>query len=59
MGPPEKTRHLVVRNLQAVLAPSWSMHFGVATRRYAFVWSMGGENQEFEDMQAVDVGQLR
>jgi len=59
MGPPEKTRHLVVRNLQAVLAPSWSMHFGVATCRYAFVWSMGGENQEFEDMQAVDVGQLR
>lgn len=59
MGPPEKTRHLVVRNLQAVLAPSWSMHFGVATGRYAFVWSMGGENQEFEDMQAVDVGQLR
>ncbi|OFV80839.1 MAG: 5-dehydro-4-deoxy-D-glucuronate isomerase [Acidobacteria bacterium RBG_13_68_16] len=59
MGPPENTRHLVVRNLQAVLAPSWSMHFGVATGRYAFVWSMGGENQEFEDMQAVDVGRLR
>jgi 4-deoxy-L-threo-5-hexosulose-uronate ketol-isomerase len=59
MGPPEQTRHLVVRNLQAVLAPSWSMHFGVATARYAFVWSMGGENQEFEDMQAVDVGRLR
>jgi 4-deoxy-L-threo-5-hexosulose-uronate ketol-isomerase len=59
MGPPEKTRHLVVRNLQAVLAPFWSMHFGVATARYAFVWSMGGENQEFEDMQAVDVARLR
>jgi len=59
MGPPEKTRHLVVRNLQAVLAPSWSMHFGVATGCYAFVWSMGGENQEFEDMQAVDVGRLK
>jgi 4-deoxy-L-threo-5-hexosulose-uronate ketol-isomerase len=59
MGPPEKTRHLVVRNLQAVLSPSWGMHFGVATGRYAFVWSMGGENQEFEDMQAVDVTRLR
>ena len=59
MGPPEQTRHLVVRNLQAVLSPSWSMHFGVATSRYAFVWSMGGENQVFEDMQAVDGGQLR
>jgi 4-deoxy-L-threo-5-hexosulose-uronate ketol-isomerase len=59
MGPTEKTRHLIVRNLQAVLAPSWSMHFGVATARYAFVWSMGGENQEFEDMQGVDLGKLR
>ena len=59
MGPPEQTRHLIVRNLQAVLAPSWSMHFGVATGRYAFVWSMGGENQEFEDMQGVDPGVLR
>jgi 4-deoxy-L-threo-5-hexosulose-uronate ketol-isomerase len=59
MGPPEHTRHLIVRNLQAVLAPSWSMHFGVATSRYAFVWSMGGENQEFEDMQGVDIDRLR
>ncbi len=59
MGPPEDTRHLVVRNLQAVLSPSWSVHFGAATGRYAFVWSMGGENQEFEDMQAVDVDTLR
>jgi 4-deoxy-L-threo-5-hexosulose-uronate ketol-isomerase len=59
MGPPENTRHLVVRNLQAVLSPSWSMHFGVATGRYAFVWSMGGENQEFEDMQGVEADRLR
>jgi 4-deoxy-L-threo-5-hexosulose-uronate ketol-isomerase len=59
MGPLEETRHLVVRNLQAVLSPSWSMHLGVATSRYAFVWSMGGENQEFEDMQAVDLARLR
>lgn len=59
MGPPEKTRHLIVRNLQAVLAPSWSMHFGVATGRYAFVWSMGGENQVFEDMQVAETARLR
>lgn len=59
MGPAEHTRHLVVRNLQAALAPSWSMHFGVATSHYAFVWAMGGENQEFEDMQSVDVDRLR
>lgn len=59
MGPPEKTRHLVVRNLQAVLSPSWSVHFGAATSRYAFVWSMGGENQEFEDMQIMELDRLR
>jgi len=59
MGPPESTRHVVVRDLQAVLSPPWSMHFGAATSRYAFVWSMGGENQEFEDMQAVELETLR
>jgi 4-deoxy-L-threo-5-hexosulose-uronate ketol-isomerase len=58
MGPPEKTRHLVVRGGQAVLSPPWSVHFGAATRRYAFVWSMGGENQQFEDMQTVELGRL-
>jgi 4-deoxy-L-threo-5-hexosulose-uronate ketol-isomerase len=59
MGPPEATRHLVVRNRQAVLSPPWSTHFGVATSPYAFVWSMGGENQEFEDMQVLSLSQLR
>ena len=58
MGPPESTRHLVVRNLQAALSPSWSVHFAAATSPYAFVWSMGGENQEFEDMQAVSTDAL-
>jgi 4-deoxy-L-threo-5-hexosulose-uronate ketol-isomerase len=59
MGPPDTTRHLVVRNFQAVLSPAWSMHFGAATSRYAFVWSMGGENQEFEDMHGVTLDRLR
>ena len=59
MGAPEQTRHIVVRNFQAVLSPAWSMHFGAATSRYAFVWSMGGENQEFEDMQGVTLDRLR
>ncbi len=59
MGPPDTTRHIVVRNLQAVLSPAWSMHFGAATSRYAFVWSMGGENQEFEDMHGVTLDRLR
>lgn len=59
MGPPEETRHLVVRNLQAVLSPPWSIHFGAGSSRYAFVWSMGGENQEFEDMQVLMLDRLR
>jgi 4-deoxy-L-threo-5-hexosulose-uronate ketol-isomerase len=59
MGPPGQSRHLVVRNLQAVLSPSWSAHFATGTSRYAFVWSMGGENQEFEDMQGIPLGEIR
>jgi 4-deoxy-L-threo-5-hexosulose-uronate ketol-isomerase len=45
--------------MQAVLSPPWSIHFGAGSTRYAFVWSMGGENQEFEDMQAVGLERLR
>jgi 4-deoxy-L-threo-5-hexosulose-uronate ketol-isomerase len=59
MGPPEDTKHVVVRDFEAVLSPSWSMHFGAGTSPYAFVWSMGGENQEFEDMQGVTLDQLK
>jgi 4-deoxy-L-threo-5-hexosulose-uronate ketol-isomerase len=58
MGPPRETRHLVIRNRQAVLSPSWSLHSGVGTRPYAFVWGMGGENQAFDDMDAVEVNRL-
>jgi 4-deoxy-L-threo-5-hexosulose-uronate ketol-isomerase len=59
MGPPSDTRHVVVRNMQAVLSPPWSIHFGAGSTRYAFVWSMGGENQEFEDMQVLSLSDLR
>jgi len=58
MGPPEETRHIVVRNRQAVLSPSWSLHSGVGTARYAFVWGMGGENQAFDDMDPAGIGKL-
>ena len=59
MGPPQATRHLVVRNLEAVLSPPWSIHSGCGTAAYSFVWVMGGENQEFADMDSAPVAELR
>lgn len=59
MGEPAATRHLVVRNFEAVLSPPWSIHSGVGTRNYRFVWGMGGENQEFSDMDAAPVSVLK
>ena len=58
MGQPQETRHLVVRDGEAVLSPPWSVHSGAGTARYAFVWGMGGENQEFTDMDPAPVATL-
>jgi 4-deoxy-L-threo-5-hexosulose-uronate ketol-isomerase len=59
MGKPDQTRHIVVRNEQVVLSPSWSMHSGVGLKDYSFVWAMGGENQDFADMQGFSLEQIR
>lgn len=59
MGAPRETRHVVVRDKQAVVSPSWSIHTGSGTRNYSFVWSMGGENRDFTDMDAVGMDELR
>jgi 4-deoxy-L-threo-5-hexosulose-uronate ketol-isomerase len=59
MGQPDETRHLVIANRQAVISPSWSIHCGAGTGAYSFCWGMGGENQAFEDMDAVRMEQLR
>ncbi|MGH7621757.1 MAG: 5-dehydro-4-deoxy-D-glucuronate isomerase [Gemmatimonadaceae bacterium] len=59
MGEPGETRHLIVRDGEAVLSPPWSIHAGCGTGRYAFCWAMGGENQDFADMQAVDMRELK
>ncbi|MDY3368691.1 5-dehydro-4-deoxy-D-glucuronate isomerase [Zhenhengia yiwuensis] len=59
MGQPQETRHLVVRNEEAVISPSWSIHAGSGSRAYTFIWGMVGENQEFTDMDAVENKELR
>lgn len=59
MGEPDETRHLVVRDREAVLSPSWSIHSGVCTGAYRFIWAMGGENQAFADMDFVPMSELR
>jgi len=59
MGEPTECRTIVTRNQQAVISPSWSIHSGAGTTNYSFVWAMGGENQEFGDMDAVPMTQLR
>jgi 4-deoxy-L-threo-5-hexosulose-uronate ketol-isomerase len=58
-GAPGETRHLVLRNEQAVISPSWSIHSGVGTTNYTFIWAMAGENQTFDDMDNVSMGDIR
>jgi 4-deoxy-L-threo-5-hexosulose-uronate ketol-isomerase len=59
MGEPHETRHLIVRDGDVVLSPPWSIHAGCGTSNYSFCWTMGGENQDFADMQGVDMRVLR
>ena len=58
MGEPTQTRHIIMRNEEAVISPSWSIHSASATHAYSFVWGMAGENQGFDDMDGVDMKDL-
>ena len=59
MGQAQETRHIVMHNEEAVISPSWSLHAGAGTSNYTFVWAMGGENKAFDDMDNIQVPDLR
>jgi 4-deoxy-L-threo-5-hexosulose-uronate ketol-isomerase len=59
MGEPNETRHLLIANKQVVISPGWSIHAGVGTVSYSFCWGMGGENQAYDDMDRLNVSDLR
>lgn len=59
MGEPNETRHLIVRDGEVALSPAWSIHSGCGSSNYTFCWAMGGENQDYGDMQAADTRNLK
>lgn len=59
MGRPDDTRHLILRDRDAVVSPPWSIHSGAATGAYSFIWAMAGENIDYTDVDVVDSADLR
>ena len=59
MGQPQETRTIIMKNEQAVISPSWSIHAGFATKNYTFIWGMCGENKTYTDMDTIKVTDLK
>ena len=59
MGEPDESRHLIVRNEQAILSPPWSIHCGAGTGAYTFIWAMAGDNVDYTDVEKVEMQDLR
>ncbi|MGH9585354.1 MAG: 5-deoxy-glucuronate isomerase, partial [Acidobacteriaceae bacterium] len=59
MGPAQETRHIIMKDRDVVISPGWSIHAGVGTQAYSFCWGMGGENQDYADMDPAPLASLR